>query len=482
MSSHAASRRATRWAPALVALALAPAAASGCAHYPGTTPLGSAAAPPPAARYTFDQLASDGGDDELFVCVALSGGGTRAAAFAYGALDKLRRTMVTRPRSGKVVSLLSEVDCLSSVSGGSFTAAYYAMYGDRLFQDFRQRFLDRDIQGALVHKVWNPLSWPRLLSPYFSRIDLAAEIYGREVFDDHTFGDLLARGRRPFVMINATEMDRGDLFTFTQDQFDFVGSDLTAFPLARAVAASSAFPFLLTPVTVVNHAQPAWWTLPIGTTNGLADYFNNRRAFARATNQSALLDKAANPYVHLMDGGLADNIGLRSILAELSSRTGFIARRMNTGKVAKLLIITVNAKNGDGGHLNRDEAAPGLKDVALKTATVSMENFTFETIQAAVDTQRDVRQAASDLAACQKLLDQRCPGAPVLPAPPAPVDVYVADISLEAIPDKARRAKLLAIPTSFSLKKDDVDALIAAADELLSTNPDFRHFLGLPTP
>jgi NTE family protein len=456
-------------------------AALGCAHYPSTAPLGTVQ-PPPAARYAFDQLAGDAGDDEIFVCVALSGGGTRAAAFAYGALDKLRRTTVTRPRSGKVVNLLSEVDCLSSVSGGSFTAAYYALYGERLFQDFRQRFLEKDIQGALIHKVWNPLSWPRLLSPYFSRIDLAAEIYSREIFDQRPFGDLLVRHQRPFVMINATEMDSGDLFTFTQDSFDLVGSDLSSFPIARAVAASSAFPFLLTPLTVTNHAQPAWWKQPPRLTNALQDYYDNRRAYSHAKNQLALLNKGANPYVHLMDGGLADNIGLRAILAEIWSPTGFIARRINTGKVAKVLILAVNAKNGDRGTLNQHESPPGLKSVAIETATVALDNYSFETIEVTGDTQRDVQQAARVVTECQALLDKRCPGGPRLPTFAAPVDVYVADVNLEAIADPVRRAQLLAIPTSFALPKADIDALIGAADEILSHNPEFLRFLGQAPP
>ena len=46
--------------------------------------------------------------------------------------------------------LLDEVDTISGVSGGSFPAAYFGLYGDRIFEDFEERFLYRNVQGALL--------------------------------------------------------------------------------------------------------------------------------------------------------------------------------------------------------------------------------------------------------------------------------------------------------------------------------------------
>ena len=60
--------------------------------------------------------------DDIYLVLSFSGGGTRAAAFSYGILEALRDTNYddTDPQN----NLLSEVDLISSVSGGSFTAAY----------------------------------------------------------------------------------------------------------------------------------------------------------------------------------------------------------------------------------------------------------------------------------------------------------------------------------------------------------------------
>lgn len=67
--------------------------------------------------------------------LAFSGGGTRAEALAYGVLEELRDTEVLI--DGKPRRLLDEIDLISSVSGGSFTSAYYGLHGDRIFEFWR---------------------------------------------------------------------------------------------------------------------------------------------------------------------------------------------------------------------------------------------------------------------------------------------------------------------------------------------------------
>src|SRR4030095_15524018 len=59
--------------------------------------------------------------------LACSGGGARAAAFAYGVLEELAVTHVAF--DGRVRSLVDEIDQISGVSGGSFTAAYLRLHG-----------------------------------------------------------------------------------------------------------------------------------------------------------------------------------------------------------------------------------------------------------------------------------------------------------------------------------------------------------------
>src|SRR5262245_2495636 len=77
----------------------------------------------------------DANSDKLFVVLTFSGGGKRAAAFSYGVLEALRDVKVTTP-DGEIHPLLDEIDLISAVSGGAFTAAYYAMNGHETFESF----------------------------------------------------------------------------------------------------------------------------------------------------------------------------------------------------------------------------------------------------------------------------------------------------------------------------------------------------------
>lgn len=190
--------------------------------------------------YRFANIAATPGQDETFVILAFSGGGTRAAALAYGVLGELAKTKI----HGGAQTLLDEVDAISSVSGGSFTAAAYALAGHMPLEAFERDFLRHDVQGDLFRAALNPRNWPRLLSPHFSRIDLAAEYYDAHVFAHKTFADV--PHRRPYLILNATEADLGSRFEFTQEQFDPICSDLGPMKVARGVAASSAYPVLLT--------------------------------------------------------------------------------------------------------------------------------------------------------------------------------------------------------------------------------------------
>jgi len=117
---------------------------------------------------------------ELLVLVAFSGGGTRAATFSYGVLKALAATEITTANGRR--SILHEIDVISSVSGGSFTSVYYGLYGDRIFEEFEERFLRKNVEGALIAQMFNPINWVRLLSSSYGESDLAARYYDKILF------------------------------------------------------------------------------------------------------------------------------------------------------------------------------------------------------------------------------------------------------------------------------------------------------------
>jgi predicted acylesterase/phospholipase RssA len=415
--------------------------------------------------------------DELFLVLSFSGGGTRAAAFSYGAMEELAGTTIGHGATQR--QLLDEVDLISSVSGGSFTATYYALYPERFFADFDHEFLKRNVQLGLGLRVLNPLNWPRLSSPYFDRIDLAAEYYDTLLFKHHTYEDLTTQGRRPFVVLNATDMSLGSRFEFTQEQFDLLYSDLGSYPLARAVAASSAFPVLLSPLTLKNYPDRPEFTMPRWITNGLKDAESSPGRFKIAKAASSYTNATKRPYIHLLDGGISDNIGLRGPSQSLLSTDGqdTILSKIDQGKIKKIAIITVNAKPGGSADWDKKKRAPGLLGVLSTVTSAPMDNYSFETIESLSEkidsdyvkpkqTERDFKQ----------FLKQNCPNVS-LPVDLPDVGFYNIELSFDHIKDPKMRKRLKELGTNYHLAADEVDLLKRAARELLRESGKYRELV-----
>ena len=197
---------------------------------------------------------------DALVFLAFSGGGTRAAARSYGVLEELRRTSIVV--KGHQHSLLDEVDLIAGVSGGSFTALAYALYGDRPFHEYQPCFLKRNVQGELIQRILNPANWPRLALDGYNRSELAAEYYDEILLGGVTFSDLIPLNA-PVAVVTGTDLSTGARFEFSQDTFDLLCSDPGSVRLARAAATSSAVAVLLSPVTYRNYGGACHAALPV---------------------------------------------------------------------------------------------------------------------------------------------------------------------------------------------------------------------------
>jgi NTE family protein len=281
-------------------------------------------------------------DDATLMMVAISGGGTRAAAVGVRTLETLQKIPY---RFGTAAGLLvesnlaREIDFIAGISGGSFTAAAWTL-GKPDLATFRQRFVARDTEAQLLRSMASANGLKALFSRRFDRIDLAADYYDREVYESQTFADLPPR---PVLRIHATHLALGRRFTFEQAIFGRLGSDLGSYPIGFACAASSAFPVLLSPITVRNYGPPltlsddrAYQTDKLNSRKNLGAYFR--------TKDWEYYNDKSNEYVHLADGGLVDNQGLQSILNEFDTN-GMINRRINHTSLPlnRLIIVDVNA-------------------------------------------------------------------------------------------------------------------------------------------
>ena len=115
------------------------------------------------ARLAYTQANHKTSDiDDMRIYLSFSGGGTRAAAFSYGVMKELRDTLVSIEHKER--TLLSEVDIISSVSGGSFTSAYYGLFGDQIFDDFKEVFLYKALRnGKILGHIFQPAEHGRLV-------------------------------------------------------------------------------------------------------------------------------------------------------------------------------------------------------------------------------------------------------------------------------------------------------------------------------
>src|SRR4029450_3188163 len=242
---------------------------------------------------------------DVLVILTLSGGGTRAAALAYGTMEALRD--VKLKMGGRSRRLLDEVDVINAVSGGSIVAAYYAIHRERLFRDFEEKFLKRDVERQLRAELLANL--PRLAQSQFSRGEILAEYFDRELFHGATYADLARGDMRPFVVINATALSTGARFPFTQTQFDLLCSDLGSVSLGRAVAASAALPPFFSAITLESYAGTCG---PVSLPGIAANIDRSVRIrMVRLEEARTYMDRSRRPHIHLVDGGLIDNLGLR---------------------------------------------------------------------------------------------------------------------------------------------------------------------------
>jgi len=444
----------------------------------------------PTAGYRFDALElGEGNSDEVFVVLTFSGGGTRAASMAYGVLQGLRETRIgpLRP-GGEPRRLLDEVDTISSVSGGSFPAAGYALWRDDLFNgEFERKFLKNDVQSVLWQLLWRPANLLRLPSVVLDRIDIAATYYDDEIFQKAGYADLLSRGRRPFTVINATNLSSGRRFEFTQDDFDLLGSDLASVSLGTAVAASSAFPLLLSPLRLAYYpGRASSMALDRILADENAERNNARRLeWARdlipprdnGNEPPHELDADAHRYCYLVDGGLADNVGLIHVIRAMQS--GPIHRRIESGAIRRLVVIVVDAGVRPPQDTERLPAAPGMLRVGLKSAKLGVRNYSDALIEIIRHLMVDVpRIRESAIRPYRNVIESDCPDA----SPPAPhpfdtMERYLIVLNLRGIDDDAERARFQQMPTSFFLPDRDVDDLIAKGRTLLEGHTEFRRLV-----
>ena len=400
--------------------------------------------------YSWHSWAKVDHHDDIALIISFSGGGTRAAALSYGVLDGLRKTSV--PIDGKMVRLLDEADYISSVSGGSFTAAYYGLYGDGIFEDFEEAFLLRNVEQYLFWGLLNPLEWFNK----GGRTQMAIDYYDDVVFHNATFADMKKDG--PFIIINASELGHGIRFSFIQEYFSLFCSDLSSFPVSKAVAASSAVPIVFLPVVIEKYpdcgsTEPEWLN-SIKKEAKHAPILNET-----VTGIQFLQNQDAGRYMHLVDGGITDNLGLHAIVDMISLAGGAKKTLRKLGKKIpqKVVIITVNSSTAPRPEMSFSRAEPSIGETISAMSDVQLHRYNSTTIDLM---KRSVERWSKEMS-----------------TPERQIQSYFINIGLESIREPEMKRFFNKIPTSFSLSPEAVDKLITGGHNLLHKDPEYQRLV-----
>jgi NTE family protein len=380
---------------------------------------------------------------------------------------------VTVRWEGRELRLLDEIDTISSVSGGSFTAAYYGLFGDRIFEDYADKFLYRNVQGKLTWSIFSPASWVKLGSAKFDRSDLAAEYYDEILFEGKTFGDIHARNG-PRLQINATEIALGIQFTFEPAQFALICSDYSKFPVSRAVTASSAVPILFSSVILRNYyAGTCPFEFPPWAKAAQKSADPTSRPHHLVEQMAKYADREQKPYIHLYDGGLSDNLGVRPFLNRLalSGNSWELAKVMGVVNTHRMLVIVVNAQSEMSDEFQKSDNNLSLGQAIAASSSIPLNEYSFESLTL-------LRLAFEGLAS--QLKKGRCKEWAETRQSAEGCDdfkIYLVEVDFDKLADRNRRQAMKSLPTSFRLSVEEVDALRASAREIMIGSKDFQEFM-----
>jgi NTE family protein len=411
--------------------------------------------------------------DDVLVGLAFSGGGTRAAAFGFGALTEVEQTSV-HTRSG-MHSLLDRVGFVSGVSGGAVLTGYYGLKKREALADFRTKFLLRNAEEGLDTSV-SPVSLVKAFTGGGANdVRTFSNWLNTNLFNGATFADF-RKTPGPRVWINASDIYNRTPFIYGEATFIALCSNLASYPIADAVAASAAVPIVFTPQVIKTYPKectdkpPPWLEKAHNNPNAPPML----KAFADALYS---YQNGKTKYIKLLDGGLVDNFGLSGFtISRLSATSPYEPLSPEQAvRLKRSIVILVDAGRAPSGDwVEKIEGPTGTElvmaaaDTAVQ-ASVRASYTAFERIMA--DWQRQV-------------IAWRCGLSPELRKRYGATANWncrdlkftVTRIAFDQL-GPARAKALNAVDTRLKLPVAEVDAVIAAGHDALRANPSFRDFL-----
>jgi NTE family protein len=171
------------------------------------------------------------------------------------------------------------------------------------------------------------------------------------------------------------------------------------------------------------------------------------------------LDSTNRPFIHVVDGGVSDNLGLRAFLDGMNAMQAQpeLVGNLNPSKVKRVVVISANAYSFPDRTWDRREQPPGSLTVGAAAANHTLDRYSFETLELVKE----------QFEAWQRQLSGR-----------SEIKLYPVMINFTNFRDLKERRFYLNLPTSFVLPPTDVDKLKDAGHRLLRQNRAYRELLG----
>jgi NTE family protein len=199
-----------------------------------------------------------------------------------------------------------------------------------------------------------------------------------------------------------------------------------------------------------------------------SDDLSRRALLARTANR--YLDPERAKYLHLLDGGIADNLALRGVVngGIALDETSDTFRRVAT-KARRVLVLSVDGQSARDPSLSKQRVVTGLSQIFGAVSGTQIDAYNFETLILA---DSELRQLVDSV---RKV---RCAQARVIDGHDcADVRGALVRISLASISDPQERQRLQAIPTGLTIPDADVDALVSSGEKLVQQNLQIRELI-----
>ncbi|MCZ6691255.1 MAG: patatin-like phospholipase family protein [Planctomycetota bacterium] len=404
-----------------------------------------------------------GQDPKRAVALAISGGGQRAANFAASVMCELEEFS----RNNVKINLLAEVDYICTVSGGGLAAAAYISklrdflkaYPDDPSSKFTfraaleesigdkpsiMRNLEKGYHHVLVGSIFDPRTWGMLDRGDFLERAFDDKFLGNEVRKEPslTLREVFVpkdAGRKPalpYWIPTSANYQNGAIFPHTPDMYERYGiieyvhrlrsislgenPDYFSIPLAVGLKASASFPGAVPATTL----ESSW---------------QKKKGYRRS-----------NRFIHLGDGGMADNLGVVTAL-----------RALRHHEEDDRVLIIIDAYNGETEPFSRRKGSPMAVEVGVRNLTIGLDS-------------RRIR--LKDIVGPDPVKDSE--GRVLMGTTHDGIKVIFMSFDLL---DNSLRHKARRVPTSFDITGDEQTTLFDAGKQVVGTQGEqlYRVFGGL---